>query len=93
MVERDPDSLADEVRAAGRDPVDARARLADELVPHLRHREQHDGRDARERDESERRPAPPRDGDGDDDARAASATKLDCENEMRSPSQVAATTP
>ena len=32
MVERDPEALADEVRAAGGDPVDARARLPDDLV-------------------------------------------------------------
>ena len=68
MVERDADSLADEVCPAGRDPVDPRARLADELVAHLRDGQEHDGGGGPETDQDERRPAPPRDRHGDHDA-------------------------
>jgi hypothetical protein len=50
VVERDAEALADEVRPAGRDAVDAGSRLAEELVPHLWHREQHDDRDGGHRD-------------------------------------------
>ena len=67
VVEGDPDALAHEVGASRGDPVEARARLAYELVAHLRDGEHHDGGERADREERERRPAAPGDGHGDDD--------------------------
>ena len=66
--ERDAHALADEVRATRGDAVDARVRLAHEVVSQLRHREQHRERDEPQRDERDERPTPPDDRGRDDDS-------------------------
>ena len=91
MVARDADALADEVRPAGGDAVDARARLADELVAHLRDGEQHDRVTAPSATSPSVAFRPHATATA-TTMPAASATKLDCENEMSRPSHVATTT-
>ena len=90
VVERDPDPLADEIRPSGRDRLTPERDLPIELVAHLRDGEQSDGVTA----PSATSPSValrPQTTTAATTTPAASATKLDCENEKSSPTQIATT--